>query len=59
MGIPMTTKQRREWRELCLKAVQEPDPAKQMEIVAELNRMLQSREKAESGSDVFKPRPSR
>jgi len=55
----MTTKQRRAWRERCLKAVQEPDPAKQMEIVAELNRMLQSREKAESGSDVFKPRPSR
>jgi hypothetical protein len=55
----MTTKQRRAWRELCLKAVQEPDPAKQMEIVAELNRMLQTREKGESGSDAFKPRPSR
>jgi hypothetical protein len=55
----MTTKQRRAWRELCLKAVQEPDPAKQMEIVAELNRMLERREKAESISEVFKQRPSR
>jgi len=55
----MTTKQRREWRELCLKAVQEPDPTKQMEIVAELNRMLERREKTESASQVFKQRPSR
>ena len=55
----MTTKQRREWRELCLKAVHEPDPTKQMEIVAELNRMLERREKTESASQVFKQRPSR
>jgi hypothetical protein len=41
----MTTKQQQMWQELCLKAVLEPDPAKQMEIVAELNRMLQRRQK--------------
>ena len=60
-GITMTNKQQQAWRELCLKAVQEPDPAKQMEIVAELNRMLQSRAKAPSTplTHSLKLRPSR
>jgi hypothetical protein len=57
----MTTKQRQAWRELCLKAVQEPDPAKQMEIVAELNRMLQPQPKSEPSplAGSLKPRPLR
>lgn len=59
----MTRKQQQAWRELCLRAVQEPDPAKQMEIVAELNRMLQRRQKpapaAPPLSGVFKQRPAR
>jgi hypothetical protein len=41
----MTSKQRREWQELCLKAVQEPDPEKQATIVAEMNRILQNQSK--------------
>jgi len=36
----MTSKQRQQWEELCLRAVKEPDPGKQMAIVAELNRLL-------------------
>jgi hypothetical protein len=57
----MTSKQQHAWRELCLKAVQEPDPAKQMEIVAELNRMLQRRQKMNAAppSSALKARPSR
>ncbi len=57
----MTTKQRQAWRELCLKAVQEPDPAKQLEIVAELNRMLQPRPKLAPSplNASLKPRPTR
>ncbi len=59
----MTRKQQQAWRELCLKAVQEPDPAKQMEIVAELNRMLQRPQKpapaAPLVSGVLKQRPAR
>ena len=55
----MTTKQRRAWQELCLKAVQESDPNKQMEIVAELNRILQRQEKPASSNDVLKQRPLR
>jgi len=43
----MNSKQEREWQELCLRAVKEPDPAKQMEIVAELNRLLQNPKKAQ------------
>jgi len=57
----MTSKQQQAWRELCLKAVQEPDPAKQMEIVAELNRMLQPRHKSAPVPlhGVLKQRPTR
>jgi hypothetical protein len=44
----MTGKQQREWQELCLRAVKEPDPDKQLEIVAELNRLLQVSKKATS-----------
>jgi hypothetical protein len=57
----MTSKQRQAWRELCLKAVQEPDPAKQMEIVAELNRMLQPQPKSEPSplAGSLKQRPLR
>ena len=57
----MTSKQQQAWRELCLKAVQEPDPAKQMEIVAELNRMLQCSEKPEPSplNGSLKQRPLR
>jgi len=60
-GRTMTTKQRQAWRELCLKAVQEPDPAKQLEIVAELNRMLQPRPKLAPSplNASLKPRPTR
>lgn len=47
-------KQRREWQELCLRAVKEPDPAKQLEIVAEMNRMLQQFSKA-TGPEVVLP----
>jgi hypothetical protein len=61
-GRIMTRKQQQAWRELCLRAVQEPDPAKQMEIVAELNRMLQRRQKPASAaplvSGVLKQRPA-
>jgi hypothetical protein len=57
--MTMTTKQRRAWQQLCLKAVQESDPNKQMEIVAELNRILQRQEKPASLNDVLKPRPLR
>jgi hypothetical protein len=42
----MTSEQRRKWQELCLRAVKEPVPAKQLEIVAELNRLLQVSKKA-------------
>jgi len=38
----MTSKQQRDWQELCLRAVMEPDPQKQTAIVVELNRILQS-----------------
>jgi hypothetical protein len=57
----MTSKQQQAWRELCLKAVQEPDPAKQMEIVDELNRMLQRRQKPEASplNGALKQRPLR
>jgi hypothetical protein len=57
----MTRKQRQAWRELCLKAVLEPDPAKQMEIVAQLNRILQTRlePKRVRLTSVLKPSPSR
>jgi len=41
----MTSKQQREWQELCLKAVMEPDPQKQNAIVVELNRILQNQRK--------------
>ena len=41
----MTSKQQREWQELCVKAVKEPDPEKQAAIVAELNRMLHNQAK--------------
>ncbi len=47
----MTSKQRQEWQALCLRAVKEPDPAKQMEIVAELNRLLQRPKKAQATAD--------
>jgi hypothetical protein len=61
-GRIMTRKQQQAWRDLCLRAVQEPDPAKQMEIVAELNRRLQRRQKPASAaplvSGVLKQRPA-
>jgi hypothetical protein len=38
----MTGKQEHQWQRLCLRAVKEPDPAKQTKIVAELNRLLQN-----------------
>ncbi len=38
----MTSQQQRVWKELCLKAVMEPDPKKQTVIVRELNRILQN-----------------
>lgn len=41
----MTSQQQRLWRELCLKAVMEPDPKKQTAIVLELNRILQNQSK--------------
>ena len=37
----MTRNQQRDWQELCLRAVMEPDPQKQTAIVVELNRILQ------------------
>jgi hypothetical protein len=44
----MTSKQEREWQELCLRAVKEPDPDKQLEIVAQRNRLLSGSKKANS-----------
>jgi hypothetical protein len=41
----MTSKQQRDWQELCLKVVKERDPEKQAAIVAELNRILQNQSK--------------
>jgi hypothetical protein len=41
----VTAKQTHQWQQLCLRAVKEPDPAKQMKIVAELNRLLQNARK--------------
>lgn len=41
----MNSKQQRDWQELCLRAVKEPDPDKQLEIVAELDRLLQTSRK--------------
>jgi hypothetical protein len=41
----MTSKQQRDWQELCLKAVMEPDPQKQIAIVVELNRILQKQKR--------------
>ena len=41
----MTRKQQRDWQELCLRAVMEPDPQKQTAIVVELNRILQKQSK--------------
>jgi hypothetical protein len=38
----VTAKETNQWQQLCLRAVKEPDPAKQMKIVAELNRLLQN-----------------
>jgi hypothetical protein len=42
----MNSRKQQQWQELCLRAVKEPDPAKQMEIVAELNRILQEPKKS-------------
>jgi hypothetical protein len=57
----MTSKQREQWEALCLRAVQEPDPTKQMEIVDELNRILQQPRKAQSvpAARALKQRPPR
>jgi hypothetical protein len=41
----MTRNQQRDWQELCLRAVMEPDPQKQTAIVVELNRILQEQSK--------------
>jgi hypothetical protein len=41
----VTAKQTHQWQQLCLRAVKEPDPSKQMKIVAELNRLLQNARK--------------
>ena len=41
----MTRKQQRDWQELSLIAVMEPDPQKQTAIVVELNRLLQKQSK--------------
>jgi hypothetical protein len=38
----VTAKETNQWQQLCLRAVKEPDPAEQMKIVAELNRLLQN-----------------
>ena len=38
----MTSQQQRVWNELCLKAVMERNPRKQIAIVSELNRILQN-----------------
>ncbi len=48
----MTNKQRHDWQELCLKAVREPDPEKQLAIVAELNRILQNQSKKAQAARV-------
>jgi hypothetical protein len=39
----ITSKERHDWQELCLKAVKESDPEKQAAIVAELNRIYKTR----------------
>jgi hypothetical protein len=44
------------WRELCAKAAEEQDPDKLMELVAEISRMLEDKErwlksKAEAASE--------
>ena len=44
-GEIMTSKQQRDWQELCLNVVKERDPKKQAAIVAELNRILQNQSK--------------
>ena len=41
----MTSQQRHHWQQLCLMAVEEPDPKKQLAIVADLNRVLQQQRK--------------
>jgi len=55
----MTTRQQREWQQLCLRAVKEPDPDRQLEIVAELNRLLQGSKKATSTPSTRPPRHGR
>jgi hypothetical protein len=41
----VTSQEQQEWQKLCLLAVNEADPEKQLAIVAELNRMLQNQRK--------------
>lgn len=41
----MPDQQHKKWQQLCLMAVKEPDPKKQLAIVAELKRILQSQRK--------------
>ena len=36
----MTHKEQQDWQELCLKALKEPNPVRQVAMVDELNRML-------------------
>jgi hypothetical protein len=55
----MTTKQQREWQQLCLRAVKEPDPDRQLEIVAELNRLLQGSKKITSPPSTRAPKHGR
>jgi hypothetical protein len=48
----MTSKQQRDWQELCLKVVMEPDPQKQIAIVVELNRILQKQTEKRSPARI-------
>ena len=48
----MTSQKQRLWKELCLKAVMEPDPKKQAAIVVELNRILQNQNKRARAAPV-------
>ena len=48
----MTSQQQQKWQQLCLMAVKEPDPQKQLAIVEKLNRILRNQRKRPQSARV-------